>query len=115
MGYKMDDAWLIARCNKFIQKYFDKDFPEVHLKWKKPFVKGHGAEFLEHNGKRFILLNPILRKLGTENYALICLLHEMCHAKLSVHPLPGARRGHGKTFQQEMKRLAVLGAFDSIW
>jgi len=40
--------------------------------------------------------------------AEMTLLHEMCHLALGNY-------GHGPTFQREMRRLALAGAFDRIW
>lgn len=37
------------------------------------------------------------------------MLHEMVHLKLFPYP------GHGPKFQEEMKRLARLGAFEHLW
>lgn len=41
--------------------------------------------------------------------ARMSLLHEMAH--LSLYPY----RFHGKKFDMEMRRLAMLGAFDGLW
>jgi hypothetical protein len=39
----------------------------------------------------------------------LTLLHECCHLKLP------RRVGHGRRFQNEMRRLANEGAFDGLW
>lgn len=41
-------------------------------------------------------------------YIVSDLIHEMAHIR---HP----RAEHGKVFQNEMKRLANAGAFETIW
>ena len=47
-------------------------------------------------------------KAKSMRYVVADLLHEMCH-------LSKPRAGHGKVFQQEMKRLANAGAFQDVW
>ena len=41
------------------------------------------------------------------------ILHEMAHIKVDLKF--GREMGHGKHWQNEMKRLARLGAFRDMW
>jgi predicted metal-dependent hydrolase len=41
--------------------------------------------------------------------AKMTVLHEMVHVKLAPY------LGHGKKFQDEMKRLAEMNAFKGMW
>jgi hypothetical protein len=52
------------------------------------------------------------RKLSS-SITMLTLLHEMAHLK--VERKWKRDMGHGKHWQNEMKRLAKLGAFDSYW
>lgn len=54
-----------------------------------------------------IRLNPAIRDWSA--YYKHVLLHEMAHVKLA----PDTR--HGKRFNQEMLRLACMGAFHHLW
>ena len=56
-----------------------------------------------------ILLADDLRTAETR----ITLLHEMAHMKVDVKY--GRHMGHGKKWQNEMKRLAKLGALEAWW
>jgi hypothetical protein len=62
------------------------------------FLKGYGrpAIFISEN------------KLKTWRYIKSDLLHEMCHVSKP-------RADHGKVFQDEMLRIAKLGAFAVVW
>jgi hypothetical protein len=54
-----------------------------------------------------IRLDPNKHKGATD--ARFSLLHEMCHLRLAPW------NKHGKRFNNEMRRLAVEGAFDDLW
>lgn len=120
--WKSTDEELRNWFDTFNQKYFGNGLPkETSVVWKKPYVEGHGAEFIplrrtDGRWHLLVLLNPVLMKIGAENYAMQNLLHEMCHLSLWAR---GKRRqqysGHGYLFQKEMKRLVNLGAFQHIW
>lgn len=61
-----------------------------------------GSDFkLEHE----IILDPVLKNL--RRFMGIVLLHEMCHVR---HP----RNQHGRKFQQEIRRLQLAGAYDTL-
>lgn len=109
------DEYLRKWYDKVNRKYFKNKLPkETKVIWRKPFVFGHGAEFvIFKDGRLLILINPVLRKIGTENYAIQCLMHEMCHLSLWCQKKNPAT--HGPNFQKEMKRLAAMDAFRTIW
>lgn len=106
------DKGLKERYDKYNRKYFGNQLPkETKVTWMGR--KGHVGDFVVlSSGAIVILINPLLRKLKTEKYALLTLLHEMCHLSLWCQR---SRASHGPKFQAEMKRLASLGAFETIW
>lgn len=115
--WKTDKA-LRGRYDKFNRKYFGNRLPkgkQVLVIWRKPFIAGHGAElcFPFEKNQPLVLVNPILKKIGAENYSIQSLLHEMCHLHLWVQGK--SYKGHGWLFQNEMKRVANLGALRGIW
>lgn len=109
------DEYLCDKFREFNRKYFGNSLScEVHLGWRPPLIKNHAGEIFPHkNSPSLILINPKLREIGAQNYALSTLLHEMCH--LSLWYQKKNPRTHGPLFQHEMKRLANLGAFNTIW
>ena len=109
------NKYLRGWYDKVNRKYFNNQLPQETLViWRKPFVVGHGAEIVFFkDGRLLILVNPILRKIGAENHAIQSLIHEMCHLSLWCQKKNPAT--HGLLFQNEMKRLAKLGAFNTIW
>jgi hypothetical protein len=109
------DKYLCDKFNEFNRKYFgNKLIGTVRVGWRKPFVEGHAGETIPVKDEYILLLiNPKLRRVGAQNYALSTLLHEMCHVKLWQQ---GKKvYTHGPLFQNEMKRLARIGAFNTIW
>lgn len=107
------DKGLRERYDKYNKKYFGNQLPkETRVEWRQ-IRKSHGGDFLAMpSGAVGIFINPHLRKSRTEKYALLTLLHEMCHLNLWCQKI---RAHHGPKFQAEMKRLAKLGAFEKIW
>jgi hypothetical protein len=92
--------------NKWNAKYFESSLPtDIHLLWEP--VNGGIAEFDYTNKPWTIRLDPSMR--FSKSMWSMALLHEMCHAKLA----PNGK--HGKKFQDEMLRLALAGAFKSLW
>jgi len=50
---------------------------------------------------------------STDSEYLMTLIHEMAHLKIDEKWK--RRMGHGKHWQNEMKRLAIAGAFEPLW
>lgn len=93
--------------NTFNSKLFSGKLPsDTMLRWE--VVDGGQAEAIEQiNGVFLIRLNPAISwSLRNSKMALI---HEMAH--LNCWPY----LGHGKIFQEEMMRLASMGAFKLLW
>lgn len=83
------------------RKYFNNELPEVDLCWKKIDSRLFGY----CDGDQ-IVIHENLRE--TTSLWKLTLLHELVHLK-------NMRWGHGKKFQNEMRRLANAGAFDGLW
>lgn len=88
----------------FNRHYFGGKLPREMEVFYAPSDTVHGLAEKEESGKCSIQVDTTLA--GTR-YAKLILLHEMCHH--------AAGWGHGKKFQREMLRLAVMGAFRKIW
>lgn len=58
-----------------------------------------------------IFINRDLIRQRRRRIVYMVLLHEMVHLKLKHVE----KKSHGHCFQREMKRLANLGAFNSLW
>ena len=104
---------LFSRFNK---KFFDgKLVGEIRVGWRDPIIKGHAGELIPPiDGKpAIILLNPKLKEINAQKYAMSTLLHEMAHFHLWVQGK--SQKTHGPYFQNEMKRLADIGAFKDVW
>jgi hypothetical protein len=100
------------------KKHFGNRLPDaVWVGWHETVNKKHAAEFVSFKDGSFaIFLKPKLKKLGTTSYAHSCLLHEMVHCKLMMDgKRPSVYNGHDRLFQNEMKRLANIGALKSLW
>lgn len=89
--------------NKWNAEYFEGKLPPVQVLWEP--VNDGIAEF-DPNGP-VIRLDPSLR--FSRSMWSMALLHELCHVKLAP------RVSHGKRFQDEMKRLALMDAFKRWW
>lgn len=108
------------RLQKWYQKYnklyFDNRLPaSVTVGWDEEepdAARVHGVIFTQEDDGidatvAFIRLDPA-KHVGSIDQRQ-SLLHEMCHLKL----LPWQQ--HGKRFNNEMRRLAMLGALDDLW
>lgn len=108
--------YLVEKFQEYNRKYFGNKLQgKIQVGWGKPTGVRHAAEFLvDDKDIEYIIINSKLRDNGLQNYALSRLLHEMCHMKMYQE---GKRThaDHGTLFQKEMKRLAGLGAFRSLW
>lgn len=99
---------------EYNRKYFGNRLPDVFIDFTTPrdlaknglgkatcavtFLKGYSRPAI------FISRNP----LKTWRYVKSDLLHEMCHV---ARP----RADHGQAFEEEMLRIAKMGAFKNIW
>jgi hypothetical protein len=108
------------RLQKWYQKYnrlyFDNQLPAgVLVGWDEDEPEAahiHGVVFNKKDDGvdmtvACIRLNPN-KHVGSID-ARQSLLHELCHLKLLPWP------HHGKRFNNEMRRLAMLGALDDLW
>ena len=116
----MTDKWLKKYYLLFNKRYFRNKLPlDAEIVWSRKTTRKRAAQLLvwEHTLKETeIALNPMMKKLGTECRALQSLLHEMCHLYLRVLGKPSSvYTGHGRLWQQQMKRLSSCGAFSKIW
>lgn len=89
------------------RKYFGGELPDdVVLFWEQSSeIYGDCNEMAD--GEMVIRINPAI--MGFAPLWQITLLHEMAHLKLWPYET------HGKKFQNEMLRLATLGALKKIW
>jgi hypothetical protein len=60
------------------------------------------------SGEEWSLIMPVCRD-EWQSVAWFALLHEQVHQRLYPY------QRHGKRFNQEILRLAEVGAFDEIW
>ena len=114
------DKWLKSHYLTFNKRYFGNKLPlDAKVIWSRKTTRKRAAQLLVWTKSLVdteIALNPMMKKLGAECRALQSLLHEMCHLHLRVlGKPPSVYTGHGRLFQNEMKRLANLGAFNRIW
>ena len=91
---------------QYNEEYFNYRLPVVKVGFYKMkncygvIFKIHNARFVSH-----ICLNPFFKDYETTLRQT--LLHEM------VHVLHNNKYGHGPKFKKEIKRLLLLGAFDT--
>jgi len=116
----MTNEWLKTNYLIFNRRYFGNKLPlDAKIIWSHKTTKKRAAQLLVWKHKlddTEIALNPNMKKLGAECRALQSLLHEMCHLYLRVLGKPvSVYTGHGRLWNQEMKRLARVGAFNTIW
>lgn len=99
--------------DKYNAKHFGGQLPtDTLIYWEPPSDSyGETCPVYEVEDKKFLIkLDPALK--GVPDYFKILLLHEMVHVKLwPKHP----KHQHGQIFQEEMKRLAIEGAFRTLW
>lgn len=91
-----------ANYNRF---YFGGKLPRDMDVFYAPDDRVHGLAVKDVNGNCTIQIDTAL--MGTR-YAKWTLLHEMAHHATGDW-------GHGKRFQAQMLRLAIMGAFKKIW
>ena len=109
----MTNRELKTHYRQYNRKFFDNSLPDITVGYAE-VSKGHAAEFVSYeNGTYAIHIHPLIKRLKLDNYSLLLLVHEMAHCKLRNAPAR-VRCGHGKIFQDEMKRLANLGAFKDL-
>ena len=106
-------------------KYFRGRLPiDIDLRIKQPPTRvaksisksKKTAAFLTFDdGTLGIWVSPVVARWcrGVPSYALMSLLHEMAHLKLYLSGKSWQK--HGLYFQKEMKRLAQIGALNTLW
>ncbi len=93
--------WFLA----YNRKWFGGRLPEDMDVYYAPDDGAHGLAISANTGEQSIKVDTA--SMGTR-YAKLVLLHEMVHHYTGDY-------GHGEKFQNGMKRLALLGAFKTIW
>ena len=116
----MTNKWLKENYLVFNKRYFGNKLPkDARIIWSDKTTRKRAAQLLvwDHTLEDTeIALNPMMKKLGAECRALQSVLHEMCHLYLRVLGKPASvYAGHGRLWQNEMKRLVRVGAFNSVW
>ena len=86
------------------RKYFNNKLPKD---WVIEFRRTHFLGYCDFDSEEIILNSSWAYRSGTKLWRAT-LLHEMCHLAC-----PGTT--HGKEWQQEMLRIAKLGAFNKVW
>lgn len=97
---------LYAEYNKL---YFGGELPVIPVCWGRT-SPGTAAEFWPGQDMR-IVIHPTIKRCGLDKYTKILLLHECAHVKLRNRRI----KDHGRVWQKEMQRLALIGAFDELW
>ena len=111
----LSDRRLKRLYRHFNRRYFDGALPDSTEVWWEHVdgacadcdVDNCGLAFDAGSDSFMIRLNPDIG--WSERNAKLALLHEMVHVKLYPN------FNHGRRFQNEMIRLAALGAFDRLW
>jgi hypothetical protein len=112
--YVRSNRTLKRLYNEYNRKYFSGRLPDALVTFTTPAEMKRSG--LAKHTCAVTCFNPGLRpaifisrtKHKTWGYIKSDLLHECCHV---ARP----RANHGKVFQQEMLRIAKLGAFRDIW
>ncbi len=106
-----------ARLRKFFttynDMYFDNKVPQNTQVTFGKTTRGSDGNFLRKEGKIVIDVSIY----DHDSLALICLLHEMIHAKLESTYVGGASSEdgiHGMIYQAEIVRLFHAGAYDGL-
>lgn len=107
------NPWLKKLYRQYNKKYFGNKLPDIWVDfgdartWRQARLSKNtcAATFID-NGKPIGILIRYYKFKGSA-YTKADLLHELCHV---AHP----RAGHGKVFQDEIKRLVDEGAFKGI-
>jgi hypothetical protein len=101
------DRQLRRWYNAFNRQWFGDKLPrDTVLLYE--VVNGSQAECVEEIcGRHIIRINPAIA--WSSRNARFALIHEMAHIKV------GNEHGHGKKFQDEMLRLAQIGALRNLW
>ena len=100
--------------NEYNHRYFAGKLPDVQIEFVTPEEMKRSG--LAKHTCAVTCFNPGFRpaifisrtKHKTWGYIRSDLIHEMCH-------ISKPRANHGKVFQDEMKRLALMNAFQDIW
>jgi SprT-like family len=101
----LSDSKLRRWYREFNRKYHNGELPNDVDIFYAPMEDCSGlVDF--HHGETLLIINPMCALDST--VLRMTLHHEMAHIKTQV-------RGHGSVFQQEMLRLAKLGAFRNLW
>lgn len=95
---------------EFNKLYFADLLPDIQVRWSRKKTKPHGYSGVCHFTPLSIFLNPSLK--GWDRIWSIVLLHEMVHVE-QRHDI--RKKYHGRKFQNRMKQLAALGAFEDLW
>jgi hypothetical protein len=116
----LSDDDLKWNYEKYRRKYWIREgllFPEditvIFGKMHKGKSRKEDFCAIAQSNDKIIILDPILKHVWDK--AVLCLLHEMAHIYTGSSTNWDLRkRGHGKTFQNEINRLYALGAFREL-
>ena len=112
-----NNAYLKSLYNRYNRQFFDGKLPDILVgyattkQFKKHRVKKGTCAFTSFDDETHTKPTAIVIHYFTGKsmaYIKMDLFHEIIH-------VANPRADHGKVFQDEMKRLASLGAFDGIW
>src|SRR6266576_6124032 len=102
----MTNADLRRLTNEYARRFFGNKLPPVEVRFGE-LERGTLGVTLLFGGVAEIRISRQLRRWP--KVAKATLIHELCHAYLP------ARVMHGAKFQTEMRRIANLGGFNSLW
>ena len=119
--FLMTEKVLKKRYLEYNARYISGRLPaEVEIRVQKPPSRRKLAGCLYRcvDGNFAIYINPVVANLcaGEPIFAHQTLIHEMCHLYLVA--CGKSRRvysGHGRLWQNEMKRIAASGGMKTIW
>lgn len=98
------------------KQFFEDSLPRnTQVEWAD--LRGEGCVGMYTPGQPpLIQICHRLRQLSSGSIAKYTLMHEMAHVKSDLRGVGWSRRGwHGEGFENEMLRLAVLGALKGLW
>jgi hypothetical protein len=88
---------------------------DVIVRWDRKLLRREHAVATLENYPAVVCIIRIARELYCcRGLVGLVILHEMAHLAIQLR-LQRACAGHGWRFQQEMMRLAKLGAFRELW
>jgi len=117
MAEQMSNRYLRRIYDEYNKKYFSGSLPRLPVRWgdSRTFSRREGKSTLAvtdyESGKPVgIRFAPRMRRYREHQLVRFTCLHEMVHVEQPSH-----LADHGRNFQERMRELANLKAFDGLW